>query len=350
MKKTSKMHFGLVGAGAIAQTYAQAFASSELVDLVGVCDVSKPAADALAERMNCISTSSVEALLHDTYCEAVILCSPPNTHPELAEFFLSRGVHVLCEKPLAIDLAGAQAMLASAKKSSAMLTMASKFRHVTDVIQARSIVASGLIGDVILFENAFTSRVDMTHRWNSDPTISGGGVLIDNGTHSVDIMRYFLGPIAEIQVIEGRRVQDIPVEDTVRMFIRSQQQVMGTIDLSWSINKELPYYLSIYGSSGTIHVGWKESKYRRAGDSDWTVFGKGYDKVQAFRSQLENFASAARGMAPSLITLADALASVEVIEAAYDAMWRSSWVSVVSKFQDAPVGVGQPVVDGMGQG
>lgn len=333
-KKTSKMHFGIVGAGAIAQTYAQAFATSDLVDLVGVCDVNKQAADAMAERMNCISTSSVDQLLHDTYCEAVILSSPPNTHPALADYFLSRGVHVLCEKPLSVDVAGAQAMLASAQKSSAMLTMASKFRHCTDVIEARSIVASGLIGEIILFENAFTSRVDMTRRWNSDPTISGGGVLIDNGTHSVDIMRYFLGPIAEIQVIEGKRVQDIPVEDTVRMFIRSQKQVMGTIDLSWSINKELPYYLSIYGSTGTVHVGWKESKYRRAGDNDWTVFGKGYDKVQAFRSQLENFAEAARGMAPSLITLADALASVEVIEAAYDAMWRSSWVSVGTKFQD----------------
>ncbi len=132
----------------------------------------------------------------------------------------------------------------------------------------------------------------MTQRWNSDPTISGGGVLIDNGTHSVDIMRYFLGPIAEIQVVEGKRVQDIPVEDTVRVFVRSAAGVMGTIDLSWSINKELPYYLSIYGSAGTLHVGWKESKFRRSGDADWTVFGNGYDKIQAFGSQLDNFVAA----------------------------------------------------------
>ena len=71
---------------------------------------------------------------------------------------------------------------------------------------------------------------------------------------------------------------------------------MGSIDLSWSLNKELPYYLSVYGSAGTLHVGWKESKFRRAGDAEWTVFGNGYDKVQAFGSQIDNFVRSIRGL------------------------------------------------------
>ena len=221
-------------------------------------------------------------------------------------------------------------MVAAAERSRALLTMASKFRYVADVIEARRRVAAGEIGEIVLFENAFTSRVDMIRRWNSDPVISGGGVLIDNGTHSVDLMRYFLGPLAELQVVEGKRVQDIPVEDTVRVFVRSSKGVMGTIDLSWSINKELPYYLSIYGSEGTVHVGWKESKLRRMSDAQWTVFGRGYDKLQAFRSQLDNFVRAIRGLEPPLITLQDALASVEVIDAAYDAMWRTNWEKVAT--------------------
>jgi predicted dehydrogenase len=213
--------------------------------------------------------------------------------------------------------------------------MASKFRHAADVVEAKSIIASGVIGEIVLFENAFTSRVDMSNRWNSDPTISGGGVLIDNGTHSVDVMRYFLGPLAEIQVVEGRRVQDIPVEDTVRVFVRSAAGVMGSIDLSWSVNKELPYYLSVYGSAGTLHVGWKESKFRRAGDAEWTLFGAGYDKLQAFNSKLDNFVRSLRGLEPSRISLQDALASVEVIEAAYDAMWRSTWAAVGSQLSES---------------
>lgn len=326
----TKMRMGLIGAGGIAQTYVQALEQSATAELVGVADVRISAAQALAERMGCPAFASYEEMLSQTQCEAAILCTPPVTHPEICCSLLDRGIHVLCEKPLAVGPEEARTMVHAAERSDAQLTMASKFRYARDVVEAKSIVASGLIGDVVLFENAFTSRVEMKSRWNSDPTISGGGVLVDNGTHSVDILRYFLGPLVEIQVVEGRRIQDIPVEDTVRVFVRSAAGVMGSIDLSWSLNKELPYYLSVYGSGGTLHVGWKESKFRRASDSEWTVFGNGYEKVQAFRSQIDNFVRSIRGLEAPLITLADALASVEVIDAAYDAMWRAAWVPIDS--------------------
>ena len=326
----TKMRIGLIGAGAIAQTYGQAFCRSASAQLVGIADVRTDAAEALAEKMGCPAFASYDEMLADTECEAAIVCTPPVTHPEICCELLDRSVHVLCEKPLAIGPEEARAMVAAAERSCATLTMASKFRYARDVVEAKAIVASGLIGEIILFENAFTSRVEMKCRWNSDPTISGGGVLIDNGTHSVDIMRYFLGPLVEIQVVEGRRVQNIAVEDTVRVFVRSAAGVMGSIDLSWSLNKELPYYLSVYGSAGTLHVGWKESKFRRGGDADWTVFGNGYDKVQAFKSQLENFVRSIGGLEAPLITLSDALASVEVIHAAYDAMWRETWVPIAT--------------------
>jgi len=327
---TTKMRMGLIGAGGIAQTYVQALAQSITAEVVGVADVRKDAAHAMGERIGCSAFTSFQQMVERTGCSAAIVCTPPDTHPEICCSLLDQGLHVLCEKPLAIGPEEAMTMVAAAERSTGQLTMASKFRFARDVVEAKSIVASGLIGDVVLFENAFTSRVEMKNRWNSDPLISGGGVLVDNGTHSVDILRYFLGPLAEIQVVEGRRVQDIPVEDTVRVFVKSAGGVMGSIDLSWSLNKELPYYISVYGSGGTLHVGWRESKFRRAGDSGWTTFGTGYDKVQAFRSQIDNFVRSLNGQEAPMITLADALASVEVIDAAYDAMWRTAWVPIVS--------------------
>ena len=119
------------------------------------------------------------------------------------------------------------------------------------------------------------------------------------------------------------------MEDTVRVFVRSKGGVMGNVDLSWSINKELDSYINIYGSNGTISVGWKESKYRQssAAGTGW-CFGKGYNKVQAFRSQLENFARRSAVEEMLLITAEDALASVQVIEAAYASLKQHNWITV----------------------
>jgi predicted dehydrogenase len=140
-------------------------------------------------------------------------------------------------------------------------------------------------------------------------------------------MRYFLGPLAEVMAVEGKRVQALEVEDTARMFVRSTHGVYGSIDLSWSLHKELDSFIDIYGSEGTLRVGWKESRYRRAG-GDWVRFAGGYDKVDAFRRQVDNFARALAGEEPLVITAEDAIASVEVIQAAYASMSRNDWIVV----------------------
>lgn len=323
-----KLKFGLVGAGGIAQSYAQAFEQSTLARLVGVADVRLDAAQAMAERLGGQSFATYQQLAESLALDAVIICTPPITHPEITQYFTQRQVNVLCEKPLSVDSKSAAMMLESAKQAGVLLTMASKFRYVEDVIRAKSLVMSGILGEIVLFENAFTSRVDMTSRWNSNPAISGGGVLIDNGTHSIDIMRYFLGPLAEVQVVEGKRIQGLPVEDTVRIFIKSASGVVGNVDLSWSINKELDSYIRIYGSQGTISIGWKESKYRQSSSPEWIGFGNGYNKVQAFCSQIDNFSKAILGQETLLISPEDSIASVEVIEAAYDSMRRTQWTSI----------------------
>ena len=319
------VRFGLVGAGAIAQAYAQAFTQTTAAKLVAVADPRREAAEKMADAAKCQAFTDAESMADAVELDAVLVCTPPSTHREICCALMERGIHVLCEKPLAISSADAEAMIAAAEARSLHFTMASKFRYVADVQKAKELIANGTIGEVVLFENVFTGRVDMSTRWNSNPEIAGGGVLIDNGTHSVDVARFCLGELAEVQAMEGNRIQLLPVEDTAKMFIRSRKGVLGSIDLSWSVSKELPYFIAVYGSEGTILVGWRESKFRRAGDAEWTVFGAGYDKFAAFRGQIENFAGVVRGEEALVVTPEDALASVQVIEAAYRSLARGAW-------------------------
>ena len=90
----------------------------------------------------------------------------------------------------------------------------------------------------------------------------------------------------------------------------------------------LDSFINVYGSRGTVHVGWKESKNKQSGSPDWVVFGRGYDKAQALRHQLDNFCQTLRGDAQLLIGPEDAIASVEVVEAAYRSLGQSRWQPV----------------------
>jgi predicted dehydrogenase len=324
-----KIRFALVGAGGIATSYAQAFADHPDAELVAVVDVRPDA----AQKVAALAPGAKAFTTIDTACamaefDATIVATPPVTHERIVLKLLESGRNVLCEKPFTIGADSARRMASAARQSGRVLTMASKFRYVSDVNKARNFIDEGLIGEVVLFENAFTSRVDMANRWNGDPAIAGGGVLIDNGAHSLDLTRFFLGTLAEVHAVEGRRFQPLPVEDTAQVTVRSLAGVMGTIDLSWSINKERESYIEVHGLLGTIRIGWKESKYKLHRLADWVVFGRGYNKVQAFRDNVGNFARHLRDGEALVISLDDAVANVAAIDAAYRSLKRADWTRV----------------------
>src|SRR5262249_9765513 len=104
-----RLKFGLVGAGAIAQSYVQAFERCESARLVAVADIRKEAARALAHGARCEHHTSYQAIA-TSKLDAVIICTPPDTHPGICLYFLERKVHVLCEKPLSVELKAAKLM------------------------------------------------------------------------------------------------------------------------------------------------------------------------------------------------------------------------------------------------
>jgi predicted dehydrogenase len=328
LQNNTPLNFALIGCGRISRDYLQAVASIPECRLVCVSDICEQAIQSVAERYECKTYPDYHKILEDNHIDAVVICTPPNTHAEITTFFIENDIHVLCEKPFALNSRDAEAMMKLSEGNGRLLMMASKFRYVDDIIKAKDIVDSRILGDIILFENMFCSKVDMRDRWNSNKEISGGGVLIDNGSHSVDIARFLLGPIVEVQAEEGKRAQKLQVEDTSRLYFRTQSGVAGIMDLSWSIHKEKEYYIALYGTEGVLSIGWKGSEYKQSEKPEWIRFGSGYDKIAAFKSQIENFIGSIRGREVPLINAKDGLESVKVIEAAYESMSMNKWVEV----------------------
>ena len=321
--------FALVGAGRIAQTHLDALATLPGAGLAAVVEPRQEAGRAAAEQAGCPHFEDYkDPALLGLGLDAALICAPPVLHAGIATYFLDNGVNVLCEKPLTLTSGEAVKLVGHAASKGLTLMMASKFRYVDDVIRAKALIESGMLGKVVLYQNAFCGKVDMAHRWNCDAAVSGGGVLFDNGSHSVDIARYLLGPILAVEAQAGVAAQALKVEDTAHLCFRTQGGVKGSVDLSWSINNSAETYINLYGTEGIILVGWQGSRYKKEGSPDWTSFGGGYDKVAAFSGQLKNFIGTVRGAEQPLITPADALASVQVVETAYRAMAAGAWVEV----------------------
>ena len=330
------VRIGIVGAGGIAKAYAEILGGAFAVPAVaaGVADVRTDAAEAMAGPLGVPAFASAEAMADALAgsLDAVVVCTPPVTHAALAADFGRRGTHVLCEKPLALHRAEAEAIVARAAADGIVLGMPTKFRHCADIVAAGELMTNGKLGDIRLVENAFTSRVDMSTRWNSDPAVSGGGVLMDNGTHSVDLLRFLLGPLREILAVEQARPGTMKVDDCARLHVRTVSGVDASVDLAWSIDKSLPYFLNVYGTEGEARVGWRDGSWRTLGPSgvgEWTTLGGGYAKFPAMGGALAQFCLAVRGVEPLKVTGADAIAAAAAIDAAYESLATGGWAQVV---------------------
>ena len=321
----SECQIAIIGCGGIAEAYAKALQRMPNARLAAVVDPDVSARARIAGDDDSITQHSNIESLPDV--DAALVLAPPNVHESLSCALLQRGIHVLCEKPLAPTVASAKRMLQCAETAGRRLMMGSKFRYTADVTKARALLDEKVCGDIVIYENVFCSHVDMTQRWNSKAEISGGGVLIDNGCHSVDLARYLLGPLAKVQAQFGTRVQALEVEDTARMLFQSQSGALGSIDLSWSIQKETDAYVRLHGTEGTLEIGWRRSRWKTS-DGEWQEFGNGYDKIAAFQAQLENFVACISDDTAAVIVATDALASVVVIDCAYQSAQEERWVTI----------------------
>jgi len=326
---------GIVGVGNIGTAYAMAIESSSVVQLTAVCDPDTERRNAVTVTTGAEGFSSHNDLALSGLCDAVIVCTPPSTHPQVVSDCLEAGLDVLCEKPFAIGEADAAQMFRTADQTDRLLAMASKFRYVPDVAKAAGLIRSGAIGDPTLIDVTFASAVDMSERWNSVRSVSGGGVLIDNGTHAADVVRFLVGPITRVSAVQGRTASLDDVEDTAILLAETACEAIATIHVSWAMPAHKRSFVVINGTEGALKIGWTESVQRYGDTGEWTHFGDGYSKMDALRSNVENFVSASAGVDEMHISNDDVMASVAVIDAAYKAIRTGQWVSVLEPLGSA---------------
>ena len=319
---------GIVGLGRAGSIHFDAAQGLEAAHVAAVCDAS-PAARARAEQVGVAAYATLDALLDEARLDGVVVCTPPADHAATTVRCLERGLHVLCEKPLALTTWDVLRMLQAANRAQRRVMVASKFRHVPEVMRAKALLAEGALGTPVSFEVSFCSPVDMTGRWNADPSHSGGGVIIDNGCHALDIIAFLFGTIDRIQAARWRAVQPLPVEDSATLQVWAGDGVLGRVDVSWSLDTTRDSYLVVQGSQASLEVAWSGARLKHRG-GQWESLGGPYDKLAAHRAMLARFVAVMRGEAVPWISAAECLQVVAGVDAAYRSLdsGLAEWVAI----------------------
>lgn len=207
---TRLVNIALIGAGEIGAVHAQAHAAAAGNRLCAIHDVHPEQARQLGERVGATVAASLDAVLDDPAIEAVDLCVPNHLHRELAVRALEAGKHVLCEKPMALSLADADAMLAAAAHSGRFLMIGHVLRFSPEYVVAKKALDDGRIGEPLLMSGrrmvSLLAGTPGADGWRRDPLRSGGAVL-DMQIHDLDVFCWFLGE-PESVVARGVRSAD----------------------------------------------------------------------------------------------------------------------------------------------
>jgi predicted dehydrogenase len=317
----------VVGAGGIASAYGHLLRESTIARAGGVVDIRSEAAERLASDLSCSWALSLDELVaRGDQPDVVVVATPPSSHPGIIRDAVRLGSAVFCEKPVAASYAHAVESVATVASAGLPFAMATKFRFSDDVVAAKRLTDDGAIGEVHTVHIGFSSRLDLRGRWQADPAVAGGGVIVDNGTHALDLAMYLVGDLSRVRAVEGHRPAGLDVEDTVDLFCDSVSGVHVHVDLSWSIESGRSHFCRLVGSSGEIQVGFASSAWRTFGQ-EWNAIGDGYRKFPAMGGALDAFLHwVDSGVVDARLN--DGLRTAALVDAALDSLNRGVGVSL----------------------
>ena len=250
MKTTDGVGSVIIGCGKVAETHAQALSGLENSRLIGVYDVHYERAQALAQRYGGCAFSDLSEMLTHPGVQMASICSPHTTHPEMVAACARAGVHALLEKPMAVDLKGCDLAIRAAERAGIKLGVISQRRFYEPVRRVKTAIEAGKIGLPVLATVTVMGWRDQAYYqmdpWRGKWATEGGGVLLTQTTHQIDLFQWFMGPIDEVFGYWANLNHPfVEVEDTAIAVVRFKSGALGTILVS---NSQKP------GFYGKIHV------------------------------------------------------------------------------------------------
>lgn len=252
MEKT--LHVAVIGASGMGRSHMQAVRAHERAVLDAICDIDLDRAREAAQEVGGPAVyADYREMLDRERLDAVVIVTPDQLHREMAEYALSKGLDVLCEKPMTLTLEDCRSMVRSADASGKQLMVGQIGRYTPGFLKARELIAQGEIGDLFFVESEYAhnyENVRGVNDWRVDPLRHG---FLGGGCHAVDLLRWIAGNPVEVMAYSNHKnLLDWPTDDTLISILRFPNDVLGKVFVSTGCRREYTMRSVFYGTKGTI--------------------------------------------------------------------------------------------------
>ncbi|MFH1008610.1 MAG: Gfo/Idh/MocA family oxidoreductase [Candidatus Latescibacterota bacterium] len=255
MMRKGKIGWGVIGAGGIADRKTiPGMLEAPNAELVALMSMPDSDTDALAEKYGVKGYHAEQELLADRDVDAVYLATPVYLHHTQAIMAAEAGKHLLIEKPLAIGVSEAQAIIDACRKAGVKACEGYMMRFHTLNLKAKEMVAAGLIGNVVMGRAQLSCWYpDMPGAWRQDPKLGGGGTLMDLASHCYDLLDMIIGPIQSVSALVNTQTFQYAVEDSSTTLLQFASGAHGIADCFFNVpDGSALSRLELYGNKGSI--------------------------------------------------------------------------------------------------
>lgn len=255
MNSSNKVKYAVVGCGSISSVHFKGIHNSKGAELGAVCDIDKTAGDAAAKKYDVPVYYNIEELLKQEDIDVVNICTPSSLHPEQTIAAANAGKHVLVEKPMAIHLRDISPMIQACKDNNVLLATVFPRRMSPEAIYLREIIKNGDLGELSLcsaYAKIYRSQLYYDSAgWRGTWRDDGGGAMMNQGIHTVDLLQWIVGPVASVYGNAKAVLRNIEVEDTVVSSLEFVNGAMGVLEITTTAIVNEQQRLEIHGEKGS---------------------------------------------------------------------------------------------------